>query len=110
GEQRIVEERSPVAPLPGGSPLETGKLSLRGAYAGDVGALVTQQKFRVSPPAILLADEILDGHAYVLEENVVDLAGAAVEQGDGTHAHAGTLHVDQQERDAGLLFRLRVRA
>ena len=39
----------------------------------------------------------------------VDLM-AAVEQLDRTHAHARAFHVDQQERNAGLLFRLRIGA
>ena len=85
------------------------RLALGHADARDARALVSEQELGVGPAAILLADEVFDRHAHVLEPDLVDLS-CAVEQRDRAHRDARALHVDQQEADAGLRLRLGVGA
>src|ERR1700692_4047808 len=87
--------------------LEPRELALGYADAGNIGALVAEQKLSVGPAAVFFADAVFDRHAHVLEPHLVDLV-AAVQQHDGPDGDAGTLHIDQQEGDAGLLLGLRV--
>ena len=104
GEQRILDAAGgrSAAP-PAAMRFEPREFALGAADAGDIGALVTEQKLGVGPAAVLLADAILDRHPHILEPDLVDLM-AAVEQRDGPDRDARTLHVDQQEGDAGLLL------
>ena len=44
--------------------------------AGDAGALVAQQEFRVRPALILFSHKLIGGHANVGEEQLVDLVAA----------------------------------
>ena len=46
---------------------------LDAADAGDVGALVAEQVLGVGPALVLLADQVLDRHLHVVEEDLVDL-------------------------------------
>ncbi len=73
------------------------------------GALVAEQELGAVPAAMLLADQVLQGHLDVVEEHLVDLA-PAVERLDRAHGDARRLHVDQDEGDAELLFRFGVGA
>ena len=89
--------------------LQEHELTLRPADPRDARSLVAEQILRVGPPAIFLADEIVERHLHVLEEDFVDLV-IFVERDDRTHGDARRLHVDQEERDALLLFRGRIGA
>ena len=64
-------------------------------------AFELQQIFRDGPALVLGADAIALGHAHVVEEHLIDfvVAGKKV---DRPHGDAGTVHVEQQERDAAL--------
>ena len=53
-----------------------GAALLRDADARDADALVAEQVFGVVPALVFLADEILDRHAHVVEEDLVDLVAA----------------------------------
>ena len=64
---------------------------------------MAQQHLGVGPALVLLADAVLDRHSHVVEAHLVDLV-VAVDGDDGAQADAGALHVDQQERDSGLLL------
>ena len=79
------------------------------AHRRDADALVAEQELRVVPALVELADEVLGRDADVLEPHLVDLV-AAVDQLDRPDRHAGGGHVDEQERDAGLLLGLGVGA
>ena len=83
--------------------LQPLQFALGAADAGDVGALMSQQKLGVGPALVFLADAIFDRHLHVLEPDLVDLV-AAVQQRDGPHRDARALHVDQQKADARLLL------
>ena len=109
GEQRILDQRPPLPALARRDALEPREFAFGDADAGNVRALVPEQKLGVGPAAVLLADAVFHRHAHVLEPDLVDLM-AAVEQHDGPHRDAGTLHVDQQKCDAGLLLRMGVGA
>ncbi|CAM2160807.1 hypothetical protein PT2222_90024 [Paraburkholderia tropica] len=104
GEHRIEQQRLAVLLLVQRDGLEEREFAVRRAHARDARALMAEQIFRVSPAAILLADEVLDRHLHVLEEHFVDLM-VFVERDDRTHGNARRLHVDQQERNAFLLLR-----
>ena len=83
--------------------LGLGQQPLGGADAGDADPLVAEQELGVVPAAVLLADEVLRGHADVFEEDLVDLE-AAVDQLDRAQRDAGGVHREDQQRDAPLLL------
>jgi hypothetical protein len=76
----------------------------RAADAGHASALIAEQELGVGPALVFLTDQVLDGDADVFQEDVVDLV-RAVDGDDRADGHARRLHVDQQERDAGLRLR-----
>src|SRR6202035_891238 len=82
---------------------DTAQPFLGHADAGDARALVAEQEFGVIPALVFLADQIADGYLDVIEKYLVDLM-AAVDGLDRAHRDALGLHVDQDERDAGLLL------
>ena len=53
--------------------LETPQITRRPADPGHAGTLVAEQEFCVGPALVFLADQIFDGDAHVLEEDVVHL-------------------------------------
>ena len=81
--------------------LEAVQVAGRTADAGHAGTLVAEQEFGVGPALVFLADQVFDRHAHVFEKDVVDLV-RTVDGDDRAHGDARRLHVDQQERDAGL--------
>src|ERR1700734_1298648 len=89
--------------------LEARQLALGDPDAGNIGALVAEQKLGIGPAAVLFPDAVLDRHSHVLEPHLVDLM-AAVQKHDGPYGDTRTLHIDQQKRDPGLLLGLAVRA
>ena len=86
-----------------GNALEALKFALGTVDVGNVGALMAEQVFGVSPALVFFADQVIGGHLHVVKPDLVDL-GLAVEQHDGAHGHARGLHVDQQKGNAGLRF------
>src|SRR5699024_12539521 len=50
-----------------------GQNAFGGADGGDSHSFITEQKLGVVPAAVLFADQILDGHAYVLKQYLVEL-------------------------------------
>src|SRR5579864_8476338 len=70
---------------------------------------MAKQILRIRPAAILVADDIVERHLHVLEEDFVDFV-VFIQRDDGTYRDARRLHVDQQERDALLLLRAAIGA
>src|SRR5262245_4378724 len=62
-------------------------------------ALVGERRDRDRPAFVELSDEVLDWHANVVEEDLVEL-GLAGDLAQRPHRDARRLHVDQQEADA----------
>src|SRR5438309_10969995 len=85
-----------------GESRELFQLALRRTDARGVHALVTEQILGDRPALALVVHEILDGHAYVVEEHLVDFV-AAVHEDQRPYGDAGRFHVDEQKRDAILL-------
>src|SRR5690606_19342078 len=75
----------------------------------DVGAFVREERLADGPALVDLADDVPHRHADVLEEDLAEGRGAADEV-DLARRDAGRLHVDEDEGDALLLLRRRVRA
>ena len=88
-----------------GDALQAFELALGAVHVRDVGAFVREQVLGVGPALVLLADQLIGRHFDVVEPDLVHLV-RAVEHDDRAHRHAGRLHVDQQERDAGLRLAL----
>ena len=105
----IVEQRTPVLRLPPGIIFEACKQPLAHADAGDVGALVAEQKFSDAPTSILVAHQIAGRDPHLVEKHLVHI-GAEIQRADRPHAHAGGLHVDEHEGDAFLRFAVAARA
>src|SRR5260221_1818134 len=82
-------------------PLEPVQVARRTADAGHAGTFVAEQKLRVSPTLVFLTDQVLDRDAHIFEEYVVDFV-RSVDADDRAHGNARRLHVDQEERYAGL--------
>ena len=102
-EPRIVEHRAAIGLHLPRHLLDALDALLRHADPGDAGALIAKQEFGVVPALVLFAHQILDRHFDVIEEHFVDLV-AAFDGDDRPHRNALRLHVDQQERNAGLLL------
>ena len=84
-----------------GNALEAFEFALGAVHVGNVGALVAEQVLGVSPAPVFFADQVFRRDLDVVEPDFVDLA-LAIKQPDGAHGDARRLHVDQQERNAGL--------
>jgi hypothetical protein len=81
--------------------LQALEFAFGAVHVGDVGAFVREQMLGIGPALVLLADQVLGRHLDVVKPDLVHLV-LAVQHDDGLDAHAGRLHVDQQEADAGL--------
>jgi hypothetical protein len=72
---------------------------------GDTRALVCQQRLGIGPALVLLADQVFDRHANVVELHLVQ-AVVVVDGLDRVDLDALGLHVDEQEADTVLLLAL----
>src|SRR5437879_2181593 len=74
--------------------LEPIQVARRTADAGHAGTLVAEQKLRVSPALVFLADQVLDRDAHLLEEHVVDLV-RSVDGDDRAHGNRSEEHTSE---------------
>ena len=76
---------------------------LRDADARDADTLVAEQVFGVAPALVFFADDILGGHAHVVEKHFVEMMFAV----DGVYrayGEARRFRIDQQIGNAALLL------
>ena len=81
----------------------------RGVAAADHRRLVREHRPRRRPTAVDLADDVLDRHAHVGEEHLVEVRGAR-DLAQRTDLDAGRAQIEQEERDPAVLGRVGVRA
>ena len=84
----VAEAQVVIHALGLGDAFEAFEFALGAVHVGNVGALVAEQVFGVSPALVFFTDQVLGRDFDVVEPDLVDL-GLAVEQHDGPHGDAG---------------------
>ncbi len=108
-EEGVCEQRLVAVEFGARDRLHLFDAALRRRDAGDAGAFVREEELGAGPALILFIDALVDGDADILEEHLVHFMLAA-ERDDRAHGDAGRFHVDKEEADAFLLFRILVGA
>mgnify|MGYP003325528576 CR=1 FL=1 len=98
GEALILDQRLAVLALGAGDVLQRLDAALGLRYGGDAQPLVGEQELGAGPALVLLADQVGDGDLDVVEEHLVQRAGALQNPVVLIHRHRPVVGVNEFEK------------